>query len=80
MDFATKRRMVPLQHKCLLNLQEAAQYSGIEIKELQAILRDPECAFVLQAGKSRLIKRDKLEVYLDESSLEELESQEEAET
>lgn len=49
MDFATKRRMVPLQHKCLLTMQEAAQYSGIDINELQAILSDPDCDFVLQA-------------------------------
>ena len=80
MDFATKRRMVPLQHKCLLTMQEAAQYSGIDMNELQAILSDPECDFVLQAGRSRLIKRDKFEAYLDESRLEEPESQVEAVT
>ena len=80
MDFATKRRMVPLQHKCLLTMQEAVQYSGIDMKELQAILSDPECDFVLQAGRSRLIKRDKFEAYLNESRLEEPEIQEEAVT
>ena len=79
MDYAAKRRMVSLQHKCLLNLQEAAQYSGIAIKELQAIMGDPECEFVIRAGKFRLIKREKFEAYLDER-LEESEKQEEAES
>ena len=67
MDFATKRRMVPLQHKCLLTMQEAAQYSGIDINELQAILRDPECDFVLQIGTKRLLKREKLVAYINDA-------------
>lgn len=75
MDFATKRSMVPLQHKCLLNLQEAAQYSGLPPEELQSVLSDPECEFALWAGRVRLIKRDRLEAYLDERKTEELKNQ-----
>lgn len=75
MDFATKLSLVPVQHKCLLTLQEAARYSGLATEELQELISDQGCEFALYAGRLRFIKREKLEEFLDNRRTEEVRNQ-----
>mgnify|MGYP004667381023 CR=1 FL=1 len=44
---------------------EAAGYTGIGINKLRALSNDEHCTWVLWNGTRRMIKRSKLESYLD---------------
>ena len=48
-------------------LEEAAAYSGIGINKLRSMTDSDECKFVLWNGTKRLIKRRKLDEYLDKA-------------
>lgn len=61
----TGREAVPIAQKRLLTLEEAAEYTGIGINKLRDISNDEHCDFVLWNGARRLLKRTKLEAYLD---------------
>lgn len=54
--------------KSNLTLEEAAAYSGIGINTLRRITSQEGCDFVLWVGKKRLIKRKKLDQYLEKES------------
>ena len=56
---------VDITKKVLLTLEEAAEYSGIGINKLRNISNADNCSFVLWNGTRRMIKREKLEKYLD---------------
>lgn len=56
---------VPLWEKSNLTLDEAAAYSGIGINKLRDITNKEDCAFVLWVGSKRLIKRKKLDEYIE---------------
>lgn len=56
---------VPIWEKSNLNLEEAAAYSGIGINKLRVITDREDCAFVLWVGSKRLIKRRKLDEYIE---------------
>lgn len=56
---------VPLWKKSNLTLDEAAAYSGIGINKLRDITNKEDCAFVLWVGSKRLIKRKKLDEYIE---------------
>ena len=58
---------VPLWEKSNLTLEEAAAYSGIGINKLRTLSDDENCPFVLWVGSKRLLKRKKLDEYLDDS-------------
>ncbi len=53
--------------KSNLTLEEAAAYSGIGINKLRSMTDSDECKFVLWNGTKRLIKRRKLDEYLDKA-------------
>lgn len=59
------RETVPIAQKRLLTLEEAAEYTGIGINKLRDISNDEHCDFVLWNGARRMLKRTKLEAYLD---------------
>ena len=59
--------MVPLWEKSNLTLEEAAAYSGIGINKLRQISDDEGCMFVLWVGNKRLLKRKKLDEFLENS-------------
>lgn len=63
--YTRDKGVVPISQKCVLTLEEAAQYSNIGIHKLREISDNENCKFVLWNGKKRLIKRKKLEEYLD---------------
>lgn len=56
---------IPLWEKANLTLEEAAAYSGIGINKLRTITDSETCPFVLWVGSKRLIKRKKLDEYIE---------------
>ncbi len=59
------KREVPIWEKSNLTLEEAAAYSGIGINKLREISNEESCPFVLWVGTKRLIKRRRLDAYLE---------------
>ncbi len=56
---------VPIWQKSNLTLEEAAAYSGIGINKLRTLSNGEDCPFVLWVGTKRLIKRRKLDEYVE---------------
>lgn len=56
---------VPIWEKTNLTLEEAAAYTGIGINKLREITNEENCTFVLWVGSKRLIKRRRLDIYLE---------------
>ena len=59
------RREIPIWEKSNLTLEEAAAYSGIGINKLRKLTESEQCSFVLWNGTKRLIKRRKLDEFMD---------------
>ena len=59
------RREIPIWEKSNLTLEEAAAYSGIGINKLRKLTESEQGSFVLWNGTKRLIKRRKLDEYMD---------------
>ena len=59
------RREIPIWENSNLTLEEAAAYSGIGINKLRKLTESEQCSFVLWNGTKRLIKRRKLDEYMD---------------
>ena len=59
------RREIPIWEKSNLTLEEAAAYSGIGINKLRKLTESEQCSLVLWNGTKRLIKRRKLDEYMD---------------
>ena len=59
------RREIPIWEKSNLTLEEAAAYSGIGINKLRKLTESEQWSFVLWNGTKRLIKRRKLDEYMD---------------
>ena len=55
---------VPIHHKITLTIREAAEYSNIGINKIDAMLRTPNCPFVLFVGSKKLVKRKEFEEYI----------------
>lgn len=58
---------VPIYEKSNLTLEEAAAYFNIGINKLREISDSKNCSFVLWIGNKRLIKRKKLDEYLEKT-------------
>ncbi len=56
---------VPIWEKSNLTLEEAAAYSGIGINKPREITNQRGCDFVLWIGTKRLIKRKRLDAYIE---------------
>lgn len=54
----------PVEHKLTLTLPECAEYSNIGQNKLSALLRLPNCPFVLYVGNKKLIKRREFEQFI----------------
>lgn len=59
------KKEIPIWEKSNLTLEEAAAYSGIGINKLRKLTDSEQCPFVLWNGTKRLIKRRKLDEYID---------------
>jgi len=58
---------IPIWEKTTLTLSEAAEYSGIGINKLRKLSNKEDCPFVLFNGTKRLIKRRKLDEFIEKS-------------
>lgn len=56
---------IPIWKKSNLTLEEAAAYSGIGINKIRWLSDKEDCEFVLWVGTKRLIKRKKLDEYIE---------------
>ena len=56
---------IPIWKKSYLTVEEAVAYSSIGSTKLREISDSEFCPFVLWNGRKRLIKRRKLDEYLD---------------
>ena len=56
---------VPISQKYNLTLDEAAEYFNIGTNRLRNIIDDNKNTMVIMVGTKRLIKRKKMEDYLD---------------
>lgn len=48
---------VPIHLKMTLTIKEAAEYSSIGINKIDALLKQPNCPFVLFVGTRKLVKQ-----------------------
>lgn len=62
------RETIPIWEKRNLTLEEAAEYFGIGVSKIREVSNQEGCEFVLWIGTKRLIKRTKLEQYLDNAN------------
>ena len=58
---------VPIWEKSNLTIEEAAAYSGIGRNKLRELTNDENCQFVLWIGNKRLVKRRKLDEYIEKA-------------
>jgi len=58
---------VPIWEKSNLTLEEAAAYFNIGTNRLRQLTESETCSFVLWCGSKRLIKRKKLDEYLEKT-------------
>ena len=56
---------IPVWEKATMTVNEAAAYSGIGAAKLRQLTDEEDCPFVLWNGTKRLIKRKRLDEYLD---------------
>ncbi|WP_316519642.1 excisionase [Neglectibacter sp. CSJ-5] len=55
---------VPIHLKMTLTIKEAAEYSNIGINKIDALMKQPNCSFVLFVGTRKLVKRREFEEYI----------------
>ena len=55
---------VPIHLKMVLTIKEAAEYSNIGVNKIDAMLKTPNCPFVLYVGTKKLVKRKEFEEYI----------------
>ena len=58
-------RSLPLWHKPLLTLEEAALYFNVGVNKIRSLTNEDGSPFVLWVGSKRLIKRERFEDYLN---------------
>ncbi len=56
---------IPIWLKTNLTVEEAAAYTGIGMNKLRELSDSDSCDFVLWIGRKRLLKRKKLEEFLE---------------
>lgn len=56
---------VPIWERVNLTVEEAAAYTGVGENKLRQLSDEKGCNFVLWIGTKRLLKRKKLEEYLE---------------
>lgn len=62
-----KSKAVPIWLKANLSVEEAAAYTGVGECKLRELSDAEDCDFVLWVGTKRLLKRKKLEEFLEKS-------------
>ena len=67
MNKAERQELVPGWKKSNLTLEEAAVYTGIGGNKLRELSDSDSCDFVIWIGRKRLLKRRKLDEYLEKA-------------
>lgn len=67
MSKVERENNIPICEKMNLTLDEAANYFNIGINKLRELSNTPDCEFVLWVGNKRLIKRKKMELFLEKA-------------
>ena len=60
-----KGQMVPVKDRVVLTIEEASAYTGVGEKTLRELSEREDCDFVLWVKSKRMLKRKKLEEYLE---------------
>ncbi len=60
-------KQVPIWEKSNLTIDEAALYTNIGRNKLRELTDDDRCPFVLWVGNKRLLKRKKMDEYLEKA-------------
>ena len=60
----TVKVTVPINQKCTLTIEEAAEYSNIGQNKISELLKMPRCTFVLYVGNKKLVKRKEFEEFI----------------
>ena len=64
MNETATKETVPIYKKMTLTIREAAEYSNIGINKIDAMLKQPNCSFVLYVGTKKLVKRREFEEFI----------------
>lgn len=67
MNKVERQELVPIWKKSNLTLEEAAVYTGIGMNKLRELSDNDSCDFVIWIGRKRLLKRRKLDEYLEKA-------------
>lgn len=59
------KKEIPIWAKSNLTVEEAAAYTGIGMSKLRELSDNEKCPFVLWVGNKRLLKRKKLDEYIE---------------
>ncbi|MEO1815540.1 MAG: excisionase [Acetobacterium sp.] len=62
-----RRPEIPVWERSSLTIDQAAVYSGVGRDKLRELTDKDDCSFVLWVGSKRLIRRKKLDDYLDKA-------------
>ena len=62
-----KKREVPIWERSLLTLNEASDYTGIGVNKLRTVVSKPNSKLVMWVGSRKMIKRRKLDEYIDDA-------------
>lgn len=61
------KKSVPIWEKKLLTIEECTAYTGIGIGKIKAMTQEEGCSFTIWIGANKMIVRDKLDEYLENS-------------
>lgn len=67
MNKERQQQLVPIWKKSNLTLEEGAAYTGIGMNKLRELSDADSCDFVIWIGSKRLLKRRKLDEYLEKA-------------
>lgn len=67
MNTKEKLAACPIWERASLTLEEASAYTGIGVNKLRDMSDEPDCDYVFWVGNKRMLKRKKLEKYLDDA-------------
>ena len=64
---ANEIKSIPIEHKFLLTIPEAAAYTNIGQNRISKLLNAANCPFVVFVGVKRLVKRKEFEEFISKA-------------
>ena len=62
-----KDNPIPIWERELITIEEGTALTGIGFLKLRAMSNEPGCDYIIWVGSRKMLKRKKLEEYLEES-------------